>query len=62
VVLLVIAGALAVQFVPRGVGERLRVTFSHYSPLAQAAVLALVLLVTDALGPQGVAPFIYFQF
>jgi len=62
VVLLVIAGALAVQFVPRDVGERFRVTFSHYSPLAQGAALALALLVTDALGPQGVAPFIYFQF
>ena len=62
VVVLVIAGALAVQFTPRGVGEQLRVTFSHYSPLAQGAALALALLVTDALGPQGVAPFIYFQF
>ena len=62
VVVLVIVAALAVQFVPRRVGEQLRITFSHYSPLAQGAALALALLVTDALGPQGVAPFIYFQF
>jgi alginate O-acetyltransferase complex protein AlgI len=62
VVVLVIAAALAVQFVPRGFGEQVQVTFSHYSPLAQGATLALALLLTDALGPQGVAPFIYFQF
>ena len=62
VVLLVIAGALAMQFVPRDVGHRLRMAFSSYSPIAQGAVLALVLLLADALGPQGVAPFIYFQF
>ena len=62
VIVLVIAAALAMQFVPRDVGARLQVTFSHYSPLAQGAALALMLLVTDALGPQGVAPFIYFQF
>ena len=61
VVLIIIVG-LAMQFVPRGFGERLQITFSHYSPLAQGAALALVLLVTDALGPQGVAAFIYFQF
>ena len=62
VIVLVIAAALAMQFVPRDVGKRVQVTFSHYSPLAQGAALALALMVTDALGPQGVAPFIYFQF
>ena len=62
VVVLVIAAALAVQFVPRDVGRRLQVAFSSYSPMAQAAALAVALLLTDALGPQGVAPFIYFQF
>ena len=61
-VLLVIVGALAVQFVPRDLGRRVQVAFASYSPLAQGAVLAVVLLLTDALGPQGVAPFIYFQF
>ncbi|HVM19925.1 MAG TPA: MBOAT family protein [Egibacteraceae bacterium] len=62
VVVVVIVAALAAQFIPRGVGERVQVAFSHYSPLAQGAALAAVLLITDALGPQGVAPFIYFQF
>jgi alginate O-acetyltransferase complex protein AlgI len=61
-IVLVIVAAIAVQFIPRDVGRRLQVAFSHYGPLAQGAVLAVALLVTDALGPQGVAPFIYFQF
>ncbi len=62
VVVFVIVAALAVQFVPRGVGHRIQVALSHYGPVAQGAVLAVVLLISDALGPQGVAPFIYFQF
>jgi hypothetical protein len=62
VIVLVILAALAMQFVPRDVGQRMQVTFSRYSPLAQGAALSFALLVTDALGPQGVAPFIYFRF
>jgi hypothetical protein len=36
--------------------------FSRLPVPAQAAVLSLALLVTHAMGPEGVAPFIYFQF
>ena len=36
--------------------------FSRLPIPAQAAVLALALLVIHAMGPEGVAPFIYFQF
>ena len=36
--------------------------FSRLNLVAQAAVLAVALMVTQALGPQDVAPFIYFQF
>ncbi len=36
--------------------------FARLAPAAQGATLALTLLVVDALGPRGVAPFIYFQF
>jgi hypothetical protein len=36
--------------------------FSRLNLVGQAAVLALALMVTQALGPQDVAPFIYFQF
>ncbi|MDQ3538812.1 MAG: MBOAT family protein [Actinomycetota bacterium] len=61
-ILAVIAAALAVQLVPRDVGARLRYAFSALTPAVQGATLGLSLLVIDALGPQGVAPFIYFQF
>jgi hypothetical protein len=36
--------------------------FSRLPIPAQAAVLSLALVVTSVLGPEGVAPFIYFQF
>ena len=61
-VVLTIAAALAFQFVPRDAGQILATAFSRLRPAWQGAVLAGVLLVVDALGPQGVAPFIYFQF
>ncbi len=57
----VIAGALAVQFAPRAI-DRLRRELGHAAPVAQMAALALALTAIDALGPDGVAPFIYFQF
>ncbi len=61
-IVLVIVAALAMQYVPRDVGRRLQVSFSNYAPVVQGAALAVVLLIADALGPQGIAPFIYFQF
>jgi hypothetical protein len=36
--------------------------FSRLPVVAQAAVLALGLMVTSVMGPEGVAPFIYFRF
>jgi len=36
--------------------------FSRLPIPAQAVVLSLALLAIHALGPEGVAPFIYFQF
>ena len=36
--------------------------FSRLPVVAQAAVLAVGLMVTSAMGPEGVAPFIYFRF
>ena len=48
------------QLLPSGRGARL---WASRLPLAvQGGVLALALLLIDALGPRGVAPFIYFQF
>ncbi len=36
--------------------------FSRLPVLGQAVVLAFALMLTSAMGPEGVAPFIYFQF
>jgi D-alanyl-lipoteichoic acid acyltransferase DltB (MBOAT superfamily) len=60
--LLVIAGSLAAQFLPDRLSERLQVSFTRLAPVAQAATLAVALVAIDVLGPEGVSPFIYFQF
>jgi alginate O-acetyltransferase complex protein AlgI len=61
-VLLAIAVGIGGQYVPTDAFGRLMVVFSRLSPVAQGATLALALTVIGALGPEGVAPFIYFQF
>ena len=61
-VLLAIAAGIGAQYVPAGAAGRLMASFSRLSPVAQGACLALVLTVIGALGPAGVAPFIYFRF
>ena len=61
-VVLVIASMLAVQFVPKDVPERVQDWFSALRPVAQGAVLAAILFLITSVGPQGVAPFIYFRF
>ena len=43
---------------PRALMER----FSRLPVVGQAAVLAFALMVTNMMGPEGVAPFIYFRF
>jgi alginate O-acetyltransferase complex protein AlgI len=58
----VIVGMLAAQFVPPRLVEAGQVAFSRTAPIVQGVTLALGFLVIDALGPTGVAPFIYFQF
>jgi hypothetical protein len=62
IVVLVVAAALAAQYIPAGAVARAQVVFSRWGAVAQAAALGTALLVIDALGPAGVAPFIYFQF
>ncbi|HYF12034.1 MAG TPA: MBOAT family O-acyltransferase, partial [Actinomycetota bacterium] len=57
-----IVGMLALQNVPRSIGPRIQIGFSRLTPALQGAMLATVLFVTTSLGPQGVAPFIYFRF
>jgi hypothetical protein len=58
----VIVVMIASQFVPTEWVERAQVVFSRTAPAVQALVLAAGFLLIDALGPEGVPPFIYFQF
>ena len=58
----VVVAMLAAQFVPTRFVEAGQVAFSRTAPIVQGVALALGFLVIDALGPTGVAPFIYFQF
>jgi len=58
----VIAGALAAQLGPRGVGSRLQVVYARSPLWCQTVVFAAVLTMIDLLGPAGIAPFIYFRF
>ena len=60
--LFVIAGSIAAQFLPAKLSVSLHGSFSRLAPVAQAATLAIGLVAIDTLGPEGVAPFIYFQF
>lgn len=62
VVLLAVAVGMVGQFVPRRIGDALEYRVSHLPPLVIAVGVGIWLLVINLLGPQGVAPFIYFQF
>jgi D-alanyl-lipoteichoic acid acyltransferase DltB (MBOAT superfamily) len=53
---------LASQFVPERTMEQVQVAFSNFPLVAQGVTLAGCFFLIDALGPTGVAPFIYFQF
>jgi D-alanyl-lipoteichoic acid acyltransferase DltB (MBOAT superfamily) len=53
---------LASQFVPERSMLRLQSAFSTFPLAAQGVTLAGCFFLIDALGPTGVAPFIYFQF
>ena len=60
--LLVIGGMLAAQWVPKATMDVLTRRFSYLPLVAQAGALAVGFFLLDVLGPQGVAEFIYFQF
>jgi hypothetical protein len=53
---------LASQFVPPRVPDRATEVFARTAPLVQALAVAGGLVLVDALGPAGLAPFIYFRF
>jgi hypothetical protein len=62
VVLLTIAVGMVGQFVPRRLGDALEFRASKLPPMVLAVGVGLWLVIINLLGPQGVAPFIYFQF
>jgi hypothetical protein len=61
-VLLAIAVGIGAQYVPHDVVERARAAFSRLRPAGQGVLLAITLFGITTLGPQGVAPFIYYRF
>lgn len=61
-VLLAIAVGMVGQFVPRRWGDALEYRASQLGPGWLGVGVGLWLVVINLLGPQGVAPFIYFQF
>ncbi len=61
-VVLIVICALAVQWIPARRSAVFQQAFERWSLPAQALALAGVLVVIDAFGPAGVAPFIYFRF
>ena len=61
-VLIAIAAGVAAQLLPKQVNLNLSAGFARLAPLGQVACLAAGLMFIDAMGPEGVAPFIYFRF
>jgi D-alanyl-lipoteichoic acid acyltransferase DltB (MBOAT superfamily) len=53
---------LALQYAPHSVADRIMDRIASLRPVAMGAVFAGTLFFITTLGPQGVAPFIYFQF
>ena len=60
--LFTIVAMLASQFVPEDAMRQIQARFSRFPVVAQGLTLAGCFFVINALGPIGVAPFIYFQF
>jgi alginate O-acetyltransferase complex protein AlgI len=60
--ILAVVGSIASQFVPTKVPEQAENWFGKLAPVLQIGALAVGLVLVDALGPEGIAPFIYFQF
>jgi hypothetical protein len=54
--------AVAAQFVPPGLTLGIRARFTTLAPAAQVAVLALVLTLVSAMGPDGAVPYSYLPF
>ena len=61
-VLSAIAVSIASQYVPAGAVARAQRRLADLAPLTQGAILAGSMYLITLLGPQGVAPFIYYRF
>jgi alginate O-acetyltransferase complex protein AlgI len=61
-VLLAIAAGIGSQYLPARVPFAIMSGFARLPVAGQAATLAVALMLTNAMGPAGVAPFIYFRF
>ena len=57
----IVAGLLG-HVLPARLGEQIRARFARQPLVLQGATLAFSVLLLEAFGPQGVAPFIYFRF
>ena len=58
----IVVAAVAAQFAPPGLTLGLRARFTTLAPAAQVAVLALVLTLVSAMGPDGTLPYAYLPF
>ncbi len=61
VIVWIVAG-IACQYLPARLPLGLMARFSRLPVLGQAVVLGAALMLANAMGPQGVSPFIYFRF
>jgi D-alanyl-lipoteichoic acid acyltransferase DltB (MBOAT superfamily) len=61
-ILFTIIGCVALQFLPAGLRLRVSTAFERIGAAPQAALLGVGLFLVNYLGPEGVPPFIYFQF
>ena len=61
-VVITVVGTVALQYLPRGHGGRAQEVFARQTWAVQGVILGVVLLGITTLGPQGVAPFIYYRF
>jgi D-alanyl-lipoteichoic acid acyltransferase DltB (MBOAT superfamily) len=61
-VIVAIAVGIGCQYLPARIPRLIMGRYSRFSLPVQAVVLAVALAATSALGPEGVAPFIYFRF
>ena len=58
----IIAGALAMQYFPTNLSHRIERAFAEPPLVVQGALMGVMIALIFALGPKGVAPFIYYQF